>query len=136
MKKIVLLSILTITLFSGFIDTGVSLLQEKDKYVMVPEKFKYTIDKKPLNVMLIDVRTPAEYDEEKIEGAILIDYKNENFKEKVVELDKNKVYFIYCRTGRRSANSRIIMNDLGIKHVFELEGGILAWKEANYPVKQ
>ncbi len=136
MKKIALLPALIILLFSGFILPETNLQQEIDRYLVGPEKFKNTVDKKPLNVIIIDVRTPEEYNAEKIEGAILIDYKNENFKEKVAELDKKKVYFIYCRSGRRSSNSRIIMNNLGIEHVYDLKGGILAWKEAKYPVEQ
>ncbi len=136
MKIITLLPALIILLFSGFVQPDVNLQQENDRYLIGPEKFKNTVDKKPLNVIIIDVRTAGEYNDEKIEGAILIDYKNENFKEKVAELDKKKVYFIYCRSGRRSSNSRIIMNNLGIEHVYDLKGGILAWKEAKYPVEQ
>jgi rhodanese-related sulfurtransferase len=136
MKKYAYLPVLILLLFSGFIQPETILQQGNDRFLIGPEKFKNTIDKKPLNVIIIDVRTPEEYNAEKIEGAIIIDYKNENFKEKITELDKSKVYFIYCRSGRRSSNSRIIMNDLGIKNVFDLEGGILAWKEAKYPVEQ
>lgn len=135
MKRVVLLPVL-ILLFSRFIQPEANLHQDKDRHLIGPEKFKNTVDKKPKNVIIIDVRTPEEYNEEKIEGAILIDYKNENFKEKVAELDKSKVYFIYCRSGSRSSNSRIIMNNLGIEHVYNLDGGILAWKEAKYPVEQ
>ena len=136
MRKFAPVPILIIILFSGFIQPEATLQQGNDRYLIGPEKFKNTVDKKPLNVIIIDVRTPEEYNAEKIEGAVIIDYKNDNFKEKVKELDKSKVYFIYCRSGRRSNNSRIIMNDLGIEHVFDLKGGILAWKEAKYPVEK
>ncbi len=136
MKKFTLLSILIILLLSGFDQPEVNIQQEKDKYLVGAEKFKYTVDKKPKNVVIIDVRTPEEYTEGKIPGAINIDYKNENFKEEVGKLDKSKVYFIYCRSGHRSGNSRVIMNEAGIKNVYDLDGGILGWKELKYPVEQ
>ena len=89
--------------------------------------FKKGISKK--DVQLIDVRTPAEFKQGYIENAILIDYKAENFKTKVQELDKDKPVYLYCRSGRRSAFASTILKDLGFKEVVDLEGGYLAWSK-------
>jgi rhodanese-related sulfurtransferase len=106
---------------------------KSDKYLIEAENFKSSIEKK--NAVVLDVRTPKEFDESHIIGAINIDYKNENFREEVQKLDKGKKYFIYCRSGKRSANSRKIMNELGIKKVYDLNGGIIAWKKQEYPIQ-
>ncbi len=110
--------------------------QDKDEFLVTPEKFKKEIEKMNNDTILIDVRTPEEYKEGHIGGAILIDYKNANFSEKIKTLDKDKVYYIYCRSGHRSGNSRMIMNETGIKQVYDLQGGIMAWKAREYPVKK
>jgi len=89
--------------------------------------FKKGISKK--DVQLIDVRTPAEFKQGYIENAILIDYKAENFKTKVQELDKDKPVYLYCRSGRRSAFASTILKDLGFKEIVDLEGGYLAWSK-------
>jgi len=107
---------------------------KSDKYLIEPEDFKSSIVKK--NAVILDVRTPEEFEEAHVVGAINIDYKDENFRDEVQKLDKGKKYFIYCRSGKRSANSRKIMNELGIKKVYDLNGGIIAWKKNEYPVQE
>ena len=104
-----------------------------DKYLVEAEDFKKSIEKN--KGIVLDVRTPKEYNESHISGAINIDYKNDNFRSEIGKLDKGKKYYIYCRSGKRSANSRKIMNELGIKKVYDLDGGILAWKKKEYPIE-
>ena len=48
--------------------------------------------------------------------------------EKIKKLDKDNSYYIYCRTGVRSANSCALMNELGFKKTYNLVGGIVEWK--------
>ena len=85
-------------------------------------------------VVLLDVRTEAEYAEEHIEGAVLIDQKQDDFVEKAkTMLPIDKTIAIYCRSGRRSANAAGKLADIGYKCV-NLKGGIMAWKGAGKPV--
>ena len=83
------------------------------------------------NVVILDVRKADEFAEGHITGAILIDQFQSDFLEQAqVKLPKDKTIAIYCRSGRRSANSAGKLADVGYKCV-NLKGGILAWKEAN-----
>ena len=87
------------------------------------------------NVVVLDVRTTAEFTEGHIKGAILIDQGLSDFIEKAkaaVPIDKKIA--VYCRSGRRSANAAGRLADIGYKCV-NLKGGILAWKDAGMPVK-
>lgn len=79
------------------------------------------------NSIIIDVRTPQEYDEGYLNNAINIDFNNTNFREEISKLDKDKEYLIYCRSGNRSGQALNIMKSMGFKSVTNLSGGILSW---------
>ena len=85
-------------------------------------------------VVLLDVRTAAEYAEGHIEGAVLIDQGENDFIEKAkAAITTDKKIAVYCRSGRRSANAATRLAAEGYQCV-NLKGGILAWKEAGMPV--
>lgn len=108
--------------------------QSKDTAVTTVEtkEFKGLVDAK--EGVLLDVRTPEEYNEGHIAGAINIDFHGENFKAELEKLDKTKTYDVYCRSGKRSAASAEIMGDMGFKKVINLSGGILGWQGKGYEV--
>ena len=86
------------------------------------------------NVVVLDVRTVAEFSEGHIEGAILIDQGQSDFVEKAkATLPIEKKIAVYCRSGRRSANAAGKLADIGYKCV-NLKGGIIAWKDAGKPI--
>ena len=86
------------------------------------------------NVVVLDVRTVAEYTEGHIEGAILIDQGQSDFMDKAkITLPIEKKIAVYCRSGRRSANAAGKLADIGYKCV-NLKGGIISWKDAGKPV--
>ena len=93
--------------------------------------FHHTLENSGDDCVLLDVRTPAEYKEGHLKGAINIDVKDSvSFKKKALEqLPKDKTVMVYCRSGKRSATAAGILATEGY-FVFNLEGGILAWKEA------
>ena len=86
------------------------------------------------NVVVLDVRTVAEFTEGHIERAILIDQGQNDFIEKAKStLPIEKKIAVYCRSGRRSANAAGKLADIGYKCV-NLKGGIIAWNDAGKPV--
>ena len=78
-------------------------------------------------VVVLDVRTPEETAEGKIDGAAEIDFHAPDFQERIATLDKNATYLVYCRSGSRSASASGIMKEMGFKEVYNLLGGYQAW---------
>jgi rhodanese-related sulfurtransferase len=86
------------------------------------------------NVVVLDVRTAAEFADGHILRAILIDQGQSDFVEKAqAALPTDKTIALYCRSGRRSANAAGRLAAVGYKCV-NLKGGIIAWKEAGLEV--
>lgn len=80
------------------------------------------------NAVILDVRTEDEWNEGIIANAINIDiYKGQGFIYALEELDKSKNYYVYCRSGARSAQACGIMNELGFANAYNLLGGIMQW---------
>jgi len=84
---------------------------------------------------LVDVRTPQEFAESHIKGAINIDFRNPNFSDEIKKLDKTKPLLIYCRSGRRSGDALSVCKNLGFTTVYDLGGGIIAWQQAKKQVE-
>ncbi|HSP40499.1 MAG TPA: rhodanese-like domain-containing protein [Gillisia sp.] len=81
------------------------------------------------NIEILDVRTPDEFNERYIPGAKNIDiYKGQGFLDEVNELDKTKEYYVYCRSGARSAQACALMEQQGFENTNNLMGGINEWK--------
>lgn len=81
------------------------------------------------NAVILDVRTEDEWNEGIIPGAINIDiYKGQGFIDALEELDKSKIYYVYCRSGVRSGNACNVMNQLGFEKAYNLSGGIMQWQ--------
>jgi rhodanese-related sulfurtransferase len=79
----------------------------------------------------IDVREPAEFNSEKISGAML--FPLSQLHQKLDSLDKNRPLVIVCRTGNRAKRAAEELTKLGFQDVRILEGGIQAWKAAGNP---
>ncbi len=86
------------------------------------------------SVVLLDVRTPQEYAEGHIDGALNINIQSDDFRQRAEkELSKDSTILIYCRSGRRSMEAAGILSELGYK-VVNLKGGIIEWKGDGLPV--
>ncbi|KPQ14250.1 MAG: Rhodanese-related sulfurtransferase [Algoriphagus marincola HL-49] len=83
---------------------------------------------------IIDVRTPQEIAQGKIEGAIEMDYYRPDFKSKVLELPKDSQIFIYCAVGSRSREAAEMLVNEGFTNVHHLQGGIQAWYQQEFPL--
>lgn len=96
-----------------------------------PDAFKKLLDMEGNDVVLIDTRTAEEYEQVHLENAININYLQADMWERAEELDKNKTYLLYCRSGRRSIRLGTLMRNGGFdaSKIYNLEGGIVAWQE-------
>ena len=89
-------------------------------------KKKFESDK---DSFLLDVRTPEEYEEGHIPQATLLNIlQAENFIEGIQSLDASKNYYVYCRSGARSAQACQLMNQSGIETTYNLLGGFVEWE--------
>ena len=83
--------------------------------------------------VVLDVRTPEEYRDGHLEGAVMIDFRSNGFKEELKTLDREKTYLVYCRTGRRSGSAISMMEEMGFRKIYHLSDGIKGWKEKGFP---
>ncbi|MDP4680014.1 MAG: rhodanese-like domain-containing protein [Cyclobacteriaceae bacterium] len=81
------------------------------------------------DVVIIDLRTEKEVVKGIIPGAIQMDFYKDDFSNNLKQLDKDKTYMVYCGSGGRSGKTAKLMSDQGFKEVYDLKGGITAWKE-------
>jgi len=95
------------------------------------EQAKELIEKKS-SLVLLDVRTDWEFDSGHIEGAINMPV--DDLQQRHAELKPNDEILVYCRTGNRSAKAMQILKDNGYSKIYNMEGGIEAWKKAGYPI--
>jgi L-ascorbate metabolism protein UlaG (beta-lactamase superfamily)/rhodanese-related sulfurtransferase len=85
-------------------------------------------------VRLIDVRTPEEFAEGHLRGAVNHDWYDSTFVDKVSSAyDKSAPLYIYCRSGKRASEAATALDKAGFE-VFNLKGGYLAWTGAGMPV--
>ncbi|MFT7057126.1 MAG: rhodanese-related sulfurtransferase [Roseivirga sp.] len=91
-------------------------------------------DKKKLQ--LIDVRTPQEFEAGHILNAVMIDFKAADFRTQVKNLKKRKPIAVYCKSGNRSGQAFAILQEMGFRKIYDLEGGITAWIEAEKKIKK
>ena len=96
--------------------------------------FRDKIEELP-NAIILDVRTPEELSGGYIEGAINIDFRSQEFKTQINQLDKEATYFVYCAGGGRSRTAADLMKELEFKKVYDLAGGFSHWNSNGFPVK-
>ncbi len=82
-------------------------------------------------VVILDVRTPNEYENGHLENAQLVNYNAPDFESQLEDLDKEKSYLVYCHSGNRSGKAFRKMKEMGFEKVYNLEGGISAWQAEN-----
>jgi phage shock protein E len=90
------------------------------------------IDSRP-RLIIVDVRTPAEFKVEHLDGAINLCIPCDP-DAAIQVLDPGDEILLYCRSGARSAESLRILTAYGYRKVFNMRGGIVEWKEKGYPV--
>ncbi len=85
-------------------------------------------------VILVDCREQQEWDESHVEGFTLIPLSCFEQALDVLQ-DKSQDIHIMCRSGKRSMNACMFLEENGFKNLYNVQGGILAWKESGLETK-
>lgn len=87
-------------------------------------------------VVVLDVRTPAEFASGHIAGAKNLDFNDAGFVDGLSKLDRGATYLVHCAAGGRSTRSLARFKELGFKSVVHLDGGFNGWVQAGQPVEK
>lgn len=87
------------------------------------------------SIQLLDVRTPEEFQTGHLANAINLNFQSPDFAKNISSLDKTRPTLVYCAVGGRSAQAATQLRKLGFTKVYDLKGGIIAWKAAGKAVK-
>jgi len=100
----------------------------KEATMLEPAEFEKGMNKN--NAVLVDVRMPQEFEQGHIEGAQNINFFDPNFKNQLLDLDKGRKYYMYCKNDSRSERAAEFMLQNDFPQVYVLKGGYQAWLEA------
>ena len=121
MKKNIYLSVI-LFVFTVF----VSKAQESEK-TDAPKFNTFSVEdfktKFKTNYILLDVRSPEEFNEGHIKGALSMNVNDDDFVSKVKSLSKEKNVFVYCAAGIRSKKASEMLSNMGFQNVYNLSGG-------------
>jgi rhodanese-related sulfurtransferase len=84
--------------------------------------------------IVLDIRTPREWNGGIISGAVKLDFYGDDFRKELEKLPRDKKILVYCASGGRSKNAQQIMASLGFQEIYNLEGGMSGWLENGLPV--
>jgi len=87
------------------------------------------------NVQLIDVRTPDEFNQGHLKGALNYDINSSDFENKIAKLNNGKPVMVYCLSGGRSSSAAELLGQKGFSEVYNMQGGIMKWNSANKPLE-
>jgi phage shock protein E len=136
-RPTILFRLLALAIFYGMVPLATSAADLVPFTDIMPAQAMALIKEKSADPLfkILDVRTPEEFALNYIKGALNIDVKALDFKEKVDKLAKNGIYLVYCKGGVRSARAMYLMKETGFKTVFNLGGGLMKWQEEKLPLE-
>lgn len=102
--------------------------------VDVDAKEADTLLKENPDIVVVDVRTPAEFSEGHVKDAVNIDFKNPNFEEELIKLDPGKTYLLHCRSGSRSGQALPLFEKHGFAKLYHMTPGFNGWMAAGNEV--
>jgi phage shock protein E len=106
------------------------------KRIALAEFEKMRADKDDKSIVILDVRTPEEWKDGRIPGAVHINWRDRDFNEQVAKLDKSKKYLVYCLKGVRSQAAAERMATLGFTKLYNFTGGWGEYSKAGKPVEK
>lgn len=128
MKKLNILFIMFIVALTSACSNG----QNSNNVNLSAVDFQKKLSETP-NGILLDVRTPGEYEKGHIANSKNIDWNGDNFEAQAKNLNHDSPLFVYCLSGGRSANAAAKLRTMGFSKVYELAGGIMKWRAAGLP---
>jgi phage shock protein E len=103
------------------------------QHVNAEQAQKLVADKK---VVVLDLRTPEEFEVGRIAGATNINFFATDFERQLATLDKSKTYLVHCASGNRSTQALPLFKKLQFRSLYHLDGGFKSWQKAGLPVKK
>ncbi|MEM1327375.1 MAG: rhodanese-like domain-containing protein [Bacteroidota bacterium] len=95
-----------------------------------PQQFATQLQQHP-NAVILDVRTPTEFADGYIDGAININVLEDDFASNVnAQIQLNQTIFVYCKAGGRSARAANVLQEMGYAKIYDLYGGYTDWRKA------
>ena len=88
------------------------------------------------DLVILDVRTPAEYAAGHLKNAQLLNKYDADFEAKLKALDRNKTYLVYCAVGGRSGQAAKMMQQLGFKNIYDATEGFKPMQDAGVAVEK
>ena len=104
-----------------------------DKSNLISAKDFNKMIKNDKSAIVIDVRTPEEFNNGHLRNSLNVNWFDENFDENLKIFNKDLPVFVYCLSGGRSSKANEKIQSLGFKNVYELDGGILEWRKNKLP---
>lgn len=129
MKNYLFISISLLTILFSSCSNG---QPQKYKSSLSAIEFSKKITDIP-TVTIIDVRSPEEFEGGHIQNAQNINWNGNDFDKQISILDKSKPVLVYCLSGGRSSSAAKKMRNEGFKEVYELDGGMMQWRNSNLP---
>jgi rhodanese-related sulfurtransferase len=135
-KKLTAFGIILTVTFLAFILLSPSAQSDQQFTAVSPKEASALIEKNEgdSDFVILDIRTPGEYQSGHIENSIMIDFYSKTFAEEVNRLDKGKTYLIHCRSGNRSTRSMELFKKLQFQKIYHLSSGINGWNSEGLPL--
>jgi rhodanese-related sulfurtransferase len=127
-----LLAVILLPAIHVFAQVPVAGAKPKDVTVAEAEK----LIKDDPKVVVLDVRTPGEFERGHIAGAKNIDYNANDFEKQIAALDKSKTYVVHCAAGGRSSQACKTIEKVKLPNVYHMKEGFGTWEKAGKPVEK
>jgi adenylyltransferase/sulfurtransferase len=112
-------------MFCGIVPEAAAPQANPDEVTV--QDMKKALDNPSLNIKVVDVREPDEYEIAKVAGVPLLPLSQ--LTERFTELDPNQQYYLHCKAGVRSLKALSFLRQQGFKYVKSVKGGITAWSD-------
>jgi phage shock protein E len=93
--------------------------------------------KETAGLIVIDVRSPEEFDHQHIKGAVNVNVRSDEFETEIAKLDQSKPILVHCQTGNRSTEAvEILQTKTKFPQIYHMGQGLSGWKKAGKPIEE